>query len=158
MRASHTVIKHRHTEKGNMTRTFLQVFDEIPGHKVGQTGLPDRGFMPVACSCGESLQNATSPDAGKMVAAEHFEKVRQILDTPVLKPPGIISPDVAEWVLYWKTKGRRGLNPGSFVDSLLEAISLADRENTEKLRLGFPEFVEASHTSTDDLVWITERG
>jgi hypothetical protein len=59
---------------------FLQSFGEIPGHQVGQTAIPRGGFMPVACSCGESLRKAPTPEAGKMIAEEHFEKVRKSLE------------------------------------------------------------------------------
>lgn len=60
-----------------MGRSFLQVFARIDGHEVGQTRIPERGFMPVACSCGESLRNVSTPEAGKMVAEEHFKQRQQ---------------------------------------------------------------------------------
>ena len=72
---------------------------------------------------------------------------RSVYDTEVSK-------DVAGWVLWCKTKGRQGLSPGSFVESLLGTIWLADLENTEKLGLGFPEFVAASYMSAAELARI----
>ena len=70
---------------------------------------------------------------------EHDVTMRQKVAESVYRPPGLVSRDVATWVLHWKTQGRLGLDPGSFIYALLETIRIADLENTDKLRLGYPE-------------------
>ena len=46
-------------------------------------------------------------------------------------------------VMYVVSGGEKGYRPGSFYETLIEAMLRADRHNLERLRLGFPEYVEA---------------
>lgn len=39
--------------------------------------------------------------------------------------------------------GRGGIQPGSFTASLIKTIAIADSDNLARLRLGFPEYVDA---------------
>lgn len=69
--------------------------------------------------------------------------------TTALLGPASIELDadsVREQVKYFYGVG--GYEPESFVTSLLEAISHADAENRERLRLVFPAYVAAMETTS----------
>ncbi len=55
---------------------------------------------------------------------------------------GLVTPQIALAVL-WYFGQPQGREPGHFAKALLEAISVADESNREKLRQGFPGYVEA---------------
>lgn len=55
---------------------------------------------------------------------------------------GLVTPQIARAVL-WYFGQPAGREPGHFAQALLEAISRADEENREKLRCGFPGWIEA---------------
>lgn len=55
---------------------------------------------------------------------------------------GLVTPQIAYAVL-WHFGRPEGREPGHFAKALLEAISVADESNREKLRVGFPGHVEA---------------
>lgn len=53
-----------------------------------------------------------------------------------------VTPAIAAAVL-WKFGQPGGLEPGHFLQALLEAISVADLDNRARLSLAFPGLVEA---------------
>lgn len=51
--------------------------------------------------------------------------------------------EVAQHVLWHKGDTNLGLQPGSFVTRLLQAIEVADSHNLARMSEGFPEYVAA---------------
>lgn len=55
----------------------------------------------------------------------------------------VVTPAVARAVIWYFGDTNLGVEPGGFVATLIKAITRADSENLEKLRLGFPDYVAA---------------
>lgn len=103
------------------------------------------------------MDDLTVPELDGLVKAHTL--LEEALAAPERKPRAL-SVMVARSVLWHFGDTNLGIEPGGFEASLIRTISKADMSNLEKLRLGFPEHVEAVRAIQHEhwgLDWVRNR-